>query len=631
MQNEKMGNLVFALNYANIKADGSRETYQEAVERIKKMHQERFWFYKIDQEIEEAFEFVKQKKVFASQRSLQYGGKPIVKNNLRLYNCAYSNCDRLRFFGEMFYLLLSGVGAGLGLRKQHIEELPNLLSKKDMFERSSREYIVKDSIEEWSDTINDLLESYHNTSKHKLVFDYTQIRPAGSKISSGGRSSGYIDLKNAIDKIEIILQDAIIKDQNQLSSIQCFDICCLLADVVLAGGRRRSALIALFNHDDYNMINAKNGNWFEKHSHRSNANISVAIDPKEATKELVLDVVKRGFEYGEPNLYFTPNECGTNPCGEIGLYPYTFDDKEAGWSMCNLTEINLSKIEDEHEFYDAVKASALIGTLQAHYTNSGYLGESTRKILEQEALLGVSLTGVYDCKFDLDDQVLRRGVEIAKMINTKYAQIIEIKRASRVTTIKPSGTASIIGGTCSGIHPHHAKHYIRRVRISKLDPLYTEIKTKLPRCIDEIKNDNNTSTVMFACSSIGKSKHDINTDQFLNKILQIQKSWVLEGTQKERVKGLTHNVSNTTSIKKDEIESVASFIYEHRFMIKGFALMPFYEETSNYPNLPFETVDPQDPLYLELLGLDWSVIDFSITKEDIDFDPVFCDSSGCLV
>ena len=632
MQNKKMGELVFALNYANTR-DDKRETYAEAIDRVCQMHLNRFSGFGIDEGIKSAFEDVKQKKVFASQRSLQYGGPAIIKNNLRLYNCSFSNCDRLRWFAEGFYLLLSGAGTGLGLRKKHVENLPKLITLDELESKSNvLTYVIHDSIEGWCDAIDLMIRSYHQTihCNDIIQFDYSAIRKKGSKISSGGVAPGSAPLQSAFDQIQGLIECAILLDQDQLLTIDCFDIACILADVVLAGGRRRSALIALFDADDEQMINAKSEEWYIDYPYRKNANISVVSVPRETKIEDVKQVVQSAFECGEPGLYFAPVDCGTNPCGEIGLYPYVFQTGEAGWSMCNLTEINVASIATEQEFYDLCRSASLIGTLQATYTNTGYLGEATQKILEQEALLGVSLTGVCDAQIDLDEHVLRRGAEIVKLTNMLYSDKLGIKQASRTTCIKPSGTVSILAGTCSGIHPHHAPHYIRRVRISTLDPLYTQIKSKLPNAIEDIEEDPTTSCVLFACVAKGKSKQNESTQSLLDRVKLIQNHWVLPGTQIHRVAGLTHNVSNTISVKHDEIDMIADFIYKHRSQIKGFALMPHFEEDSTFKHLPMQTVDQDDELYKKLLANDWSAIDFTETKHKTDFDSVFCDSDRCF-
>ena len=627
-----MGDLVFALNYANTK-DGKRETYDQAIDRVCHMHLGKFLDIGIDASIKAAFEDVKQKKVFASQRSLQYGGDAILKNNLRLYNCSYSNCDRLRWFAEGFYLLLSGAGTGLGLRKEHVNKLPKLISSQTLSAKTDiLTYAINDSIEGWCDAVDLLIRSYHQTiHKNEIVqFSYDRIRKAGSKISSGGTAPGHAPLKNALEQIRGLIECSIVMGQERLDTLDCFDIACMLADVVLAGGRRRSALIALFDADDAKMLSAKGEDWYIDYPYRKNANISVVGVPNEVDRETIYNIVGNAFKFGEPGIYFAPPNSGTNPCGEIGLYPYVFRTGKAGWSMCNLTEINMSAVATEKEFYDLCRSASLIGTLQATYTNTGYLGEHTQYILEQEALLGVSLTGVCDATIDLDEHVLRRGAEIVKLTNMLYADKLGIKRASRTTCIKPSGTVSILAGTCSGIHPHHAPHYIRRVRISTLDPLYTQIKSKLPDAVEDIEGDPSTACVLFACTAKGKSKQQESTETLLNRVKLIQQHWVLPGTQVHRVSGLTHNVSNTISIKHDEIDMITDYIHKHQETIKGFALMPHFEEDATFKHLPMQTVTEDNELYKRLLANDWSVIDFTETKHKTEFDSVFCDSEKCF-
>ena len=335
-----------------------RETWEELVTRNKEMHIEKF--PELKEQIENAYKFVYEKKVLPSMRSLQFAGKPIALNNSRIFNCAYLPMDHYKSFSETMYLLLSGCGVGYSVQFSHISKLPEI--KKPI---KSKRYIVEDSIIGWAEAVRMLMKSYF-TGGPKPTFDFRDIRPKGALlITAGGKAPGPGPLKKCLFDIEQILESK--QDGDQLTSIECHSILCHIADSVLAGGIRRSAMIALFSFDDEDMIGAKSGNWFELNPHFARANNSAVIVRNRIKKKefnLFWERIKAS-RAGEPGISWTNNpEYGFNPCHEISLRPYSF---------CKLVEINGSDIESESDYYQRCRVASFIATLQASYTDFGYL------------------------------------------------------------------------------------------------------------------------------------------------------------------------------------------------------------------------------------------------------------------
>jgi len=667
MQNKILGEVSFAAQYAK-STKGGRESWEDAVNRVEQMHIKKYNKYKIDDEIKWAFSLVKQKRVFPSQRSVQFGGRAIELNNMRMFNCTFSPCDRTRFFSEAFWLLLSGCGTGFSIRKRHVNKLPTLINAEHWKLRPERIHIVPDSIEGWANAAWMLIESYCRGSYYniehdkELIFDYDNIRPKGSKINSGGLAPGYGPLKIALDKIRTHLR-SITEDTRKFKPIDCLDIAMYLSEAVLSGGVRRSASIAIFDQDDYEMMAAKQGDWWEDNPQRAYANISASIklDGNEE-KQVIDEIINNAREWGEPGVaFFKSNQHGTNPCAEIGLmgchiknqYNQTpdeitleildlCDDVEinraysfrSGWQGCNLTEINMAKNKTLVEFLESCKAAAFIGTLQAGYTNEGYLGAASGHIMKYEALIGVSLTGMCENELSFNPKVLREGSQLIEDENKRVSDLIYIAWASRTTCIKPSGnTSTVAGGISAGIHPHHAKRYIRRMRLSKINPIWKELSHKVPLACESL--DDNTGVVSFACSAPKGSltREDDTALKHLERVKLVYENWVAPGSKNSRVKGLTHNVSNTCTVKDNEWDGVASFIYDNRESLRGVALLGYVAD-HKYKMAPYQTViegTESEQIWDSLLRVDWSLVDLNISGdgEDPVLDPA-CSGGECI-
>ena len=294
MQNDLLGRVAFSAQYARpLVGGGGRETWAHAVNRIEAMHLKKY--PQVISETMSAFNLVATQRVFPSQRSTQFGGQAIERNNMRIYNCTYSPCDRPRFFSEAFWLLLSGCGTGFSLRRKDLERLPRLLAPSEMIRRERRVHRVSDSIEGWAYAVQLLIDSYLHRGFYEdyydYRFDYSLVRPKGASISSGGSAPGAKPLRDAMDKIESLLHKLVLDRHPRLRSIDCFDIMMLLSEAVLSGGVRRSASIAIFDEDDELMMSAKTGDWYGDHPQRAYANISAGLSISGADRSTVDHIV----------------------------------------------------------------------------------------------------------------------------------------------------------------------------------------------------------------------------------------------------------------------------------------------------------------------------------------------------
>ncbi len=670
MQNDILADIAFASQYAK-ENNGKRENWEEAVDRVVKMHKRKFEFHypNLNSDIDYMFKFVKEKRVFASQRSMQFGGDPILKKNMRIYNCTFSFCDRTKFFAECFYLLLCGSGTGFSIRKQHVDQIDILIAPAKWESRESRYHLIPDTIEGWSNAVWILIESYVLSSYYDLwhdkevEFDYSLIRPKGATISSGGKSPGAEPLRVALEKIRNRLRKVTQTETRKLTPLDCFDIAMYLSEAVLSGGVRRSASIALFDKDDESMMKCKHDDlWFKTDFQRAFANISAAIKLDGTENEAEVEqLINFARSFGEPGVtFFKSNQFGTNPCAEIGLMPLLIKDSvgeivenitlnmlenreafeqkgymyETGWQACNLTEINMLENQTKEQFFEACRVAAMIGTLQAAYTSVGYLDSSTHYILSNEALIGVSLTGVCSNSFAFDEDVLRKGAKIVNHTNKSFSKKLKIKSASRTTCIKPSGNTSTIAGCSPGIHPYHSSKYIRRIRMNKQNVIWKELLKKVPFACEDDQFNAETGVVSFACSAPegALTKENDSAIEHLKRVQLVYKNWVEVGSSETRVEGLTHSVSNTCTVKDDEWNDVSSFIWNNREELKGVALLG-YTGDKVYKQAPYEKVDSDnEQFYNDLLKLDYSKVDLSIVGdgENPTLDPA-CSSGTCEI
>jgi ribonucleoside-diphosphate reductase alpha chain len=603
---QELQNYTFVSKYARWLEDKNRrETWKEAVERVKNMMHTKYADFGISDEINWAYDMMYKKKVLGSQRALQFGGEPILKRHAKIYNCTSSYCDRLRFFQECFWLLLCGSGTGFSVQKHHVTKLPTL--EHDVPDNNKgTKYVIEDSIEGWADALGVLLSSYSSRPIEEfkmykntyVVFDYSNIRAKGSNLSSGvGKAPGFEPLQNGLEKIRTLLDRCISNGQKKLRPIDAYDIVMHSSDAVLSGGVRRSASLALFSPEDEEMAKAKTGNWYLENPQRARSNNSALLLKNETTFEEFATLMESVKEFGEPGFIWSEStEMIFNPCVEIGMWPVDEESGKSGWQGCNLSTINCSSVEDEDDFFERCRAAAIIGTLQAGFTKLDYLGNISEKIFEREALLGVSLTGIME-KHDLvlTEKVLTKGAKIAVETNKEVAKKIKINQAARVTCLKPEGTSSSMLGTSSGIHPHHAKRYIRHVQANVLEAPYQHFKKYNPQACDKSAwSANNTDEIVKFPIEVpdgSKLKNQLPAVEMLSIVKDTQKNWVHSGKNRSLCTQdyLSHNVSNTVTVKPEEWSDVTKYIYDNRKYFAGISLIP-QSGDKDYPQAPFTTV-----------------------------------------
>jgi len=588
MSLQDLADYTMVSRYANyIKELQRRETYHEATDRVKNMHLEKY--PQLSEEINWAFEHVHNKIALGSQRALQFGGKPIVKKNAKLYNCISTYIDRARVFQETFWLLLCGCGTGFSVQKHHVEKLPefhNGLNKSsDLSETAHWE--IEDSIEGWADALGVLIACYMPHAEFpfsygkKVDFDFTKIRPKGSPLGSGvGKAPGPDGLKLALEKIRGLLNACLDAGHKKLRPIDAYDIVMHASDAVLSGGVRRSATLAIFSPDDQEMLNAKTGDWYYTNPQRARSNNSALLLRNETGLETYHKLFDSTRQFGEPGMIWASNtEALYNPCVEIGLYAYN-KDLVSGWQACNLSTINGSKLQTKEDFAVAAKVAAIIGTLQAGYTDFAYLGTVSEEIIRREALLGVSITGIMDHpSITLNPSNLKEMAQLVLETNSDIAAKIAINEASRTTCVKPEGSASCLLGTSSGIHPAHAKRYIRRVQSNAMEAPIQHYKIYNPGAVEKsVWSANGTDEVINFLIEMPEGaiiKKDMTALQFLDTVKMVQENWVESGKRPEKCvqPWLSHNVSNTITVQPDEWDGVEKFIYENRESFAGISLL----------------------------------------------------------
>ena len=590
-----------------------RETWKELVTRNKNMHQAKF--PKLNEEIEEVYDLVYDKKVLPSMRSLQFAGKPIDINNSRIFNCSYLPIDDWRAFSEVMFLLLSGCGVGYSVQKHHVEKLPEI-----RIPRKTRRFLVGDSIEGWADSVKVLMKSYFGITAARPVFDFRDIRPKGAElITVGGKAPGPEPLKECLFQIQKVLDRK--KDGEQLTSIEAHDIICHIADAVLSGGIRRAALISLFDLHDNEMLTSKHGAWWELNPQRGRANNSAVVIRSKVRKKDFFELWGKivASNSGEPGIYFSDDkDWGTNPCCEIALRPFQF---------CNLTEINVSNIESQEDLNKRVKAGAFLGTLQASYTNFHYLRDIWKRTTEKDALVGVGMTGIGSGKilnFDLE-----LAAKYAKASNEDIAKILGINKAARVTTVKPSGTSSLVLGTSSGIHAWHNDFYVRRMRLGKNEALYQYLSQSHPELVEDdfFKPDIQAVVSVPQKAPEGAIYRTESPMDLLERTKKFNVEWVKAGHRKG---ANTNNVSATISVKQDEWDQVGEWMWKNKNTFNGLSVLPY--DNGSYTQAPFEDITEEKFSEMEshLNGIDLRKIVEMSDETDLK-DQAACAGGACEI
>ena len=621
-----------------------RETWDEIVDRYVAMMIKKY--PDLQEAINKSAELIRDKKVLPSMRALQFAGPAAEVNNARIYNCCYLPIDSLHSFSETMFLLLGGTGVGYSVQNHHVEQLP-VIKRQDKYK--VRNYLIEDSIMGWADAVKMLMKFYFEGG-YKPKFDFRAIREKGAElVTAGGKAPGPEPLKLCLSHIDAIMERK--KDGEKLTSLECHDILCFIANSVLAGGIRRSAMICLFDLDDEAMITCKYGNWWETNEQRGRSNNSAVLKRGEVTVEQFKDLWKRieASGSGEPGIYWSHNrDWGTNPCCEIALRPYQF---------CNLCEVNVSNVENQTDLNDRVAVAAFFGTLQAGFFDFHYLRPIWAKTTQKDALLGIGMTGIGS------GEILKYNLEIAAntamVVNSMISAQIGTNEAARITCIKPSGTTSLVLGTASGIHAWHNDYYLRTMRFNKNEDVAVYLMINHPElCEDDVLRPTDTVCVRIPVKapegSIYRTETAIDT---LERVKRFSLEWIKPG----HITGdNTHNVSATVSIDKDrpysialdgqlgligsdifnngnnptnvldEWEAVGHWMWENREVYNGLSVLPHFG--GSYQQAPFEDITKEryEELVSHLKNVDLrNVIEQS---DSVDFGQVAaCAGGACEV
>lgn len=546
-----------------------REVVEEIINRNMQMHLNKF--PKLSKDILKAYRQIHDKKSVPSMRSMQFAGEPILRENLRNYNCSYLHAKYARCFAESFYIQLCGTGVGFSVQRHHVNQLPAIRQYRD-----ETRFIIHDSIAGWADALDSLVRAYFYGSP-KPVFDFSGIRAKGSALSHGsGKAPGPESLRIMLSHIDRIFKGAIGR---KLRPIEVHDIFCYTAEAVLSGGVRRSSLISFFDKNETEMLECKYGEWWNKNPQRRMANNSVVFDRSSTTKQEFNDVFDSCIKSnaGEPGFFFTSDiEVGSNPCCEISLNHN---------QLCNLTSINMSGIVDNKDLENRVYSASLLGTLQATYTDFSYVGDSWKITTENEALLGVSQTGIADSP-NLTSEQLNKAAILVKDVNEKYAKKLGINIAARTTCVKPEGNTSCFLGSSSGIHARYSDFYLRRIRINNQDNLAKYLKIEIPDLIEpDLFTSSDLVVTIPQMSSVGAIIREKETAlQLLDRVIFYHDNWIKPG---HRTGANTHNVSCTIEYSKEEIDGLRDRLWETRNSYNGISLLP--KDTSSYKQAPFES------------------------------------------
>jgi ribonucleoside-diphosphate reductase alpha chain len=621
---EALSSLTIFSKYAKyIPEKKRRETWDEIVDRYEEMMVKKYPMLELG--IRESTKFIREKKVLPSMRALQFAGPAMEVNNARGYNCAYLPIDSLYSFSETMFLLLGGSGVGYSVQKHHIEQLPAIQKPG-----KKRNYLVEDSIMGWGDAVKVLLKAYLEGS-FKPIFDFRAIRHKGARlVTAGGKAPGPEPLKLCIAHIEAILERKEVGEK--LSSLECHDIQCHIANSVLSGGIRRSAMISLFSHDDEEMITSKYGNWWELNEQRGRSNNSAVLERGSVGEEEFNALWKRieASGSGEPGIYWTNNkDWGTNPCCEIGLRPFQF---------CNLCELNVSDVTSQEDLNDRAAVASFFGTLQAGFTDFHYLRPIWKQTTDKDALLGIGMTGIGS------GEILNYNLELAAntamTVNRDVSAVIGTNEAARITCIKPSGTTSLVLGTASGIHAWHNDYYLRTMRFNKNEDIAQFLMLNHEElCEDDVLRPKDTVCVRIPVkapeNSILRTETAIDT---LERVKKFSEEWIKPG----HIRGdNTHNVSATISVDSNrayefksfnlnEWEIVGDWMWTNRDTYNGLSVLPYFG--GSYVQAPFDDITEEE--YNKRIT---SIKSLDLTKvveldDTVDFGAIAaCSGGGCEI
>lgn len=566
--------------------ENRRETWEETVMRYVS-----FWGNELSTEDKgELYTAILNMEVMPSMRCMMTAGPALARDNVAGFNCSYLPIDSPRSFDELMYILLNGTGVGFSVERDYVNQLPEVA---DTFHDTESTIVVSDSKIGWASSFRELISLLYAGKIPKC--DLTRVRPAGARLKTfGGRASGPQPLADLFNfSVELFKGAA----GRKLTSLECHDLVCKIADIVVVGGVRRSALISLSNVTDNRMANAKNGEWYITNGQRALANNS-AVYSERPDFDTYSSEMKRLYESksGERGIFSriaaqkvaaknerrdATHKFGTNPCSEIILRPYQF---------CNLSEVIVRANDTEDTLKYKVKIATILGTLQSTMTDFRYLRNIWKKNTEEEALLGVSLTGIMDCKLTNGstaglDKLLDTLRQVAIDTNKEWAKKLGVNESTAITCVKPSGTVSQLTDSASGIHPRFSEYYVRTVRADKKDPLATAmIEAGFPHEEDIM----NSSNWVFSFPQKSPAKAVTVEEMGAMEQLKLWKTYQDHWCE--------HKPSMTCYYNDDNFFSVCQWIWENFDSVSGISFLP--EADHVYKQAPYQKIDKDT--YLKL-------------------------------
>lgn len=587
--------------------EGRRETWKETVARYCDFWKGRYGDLFPYQEV---YDGIYKLEVMPSMRALMTAGKALDRDNISGFNCSYIPISDQRCFDELMFILMNGTGVGFSVERQYIGKLPEIAEE---FHNVETTIVVADSKQGWASAFRQLISLLYQG--HVPKWDVSGVRAAGERLNTfGGRASGPAPLVELFNFSVTLFRSAAGR---RLTSVECHDLVCKIAQVVVVGGVRRSALISLSNLTDERMRNAKTGAWWENSGQRALANNSVAYTEKPDVgifmKEWHALYESKSGERGVFNRVSARKQAeatgrrdpdhafGTNPCGEIILRPFGF---------CNLTEVVVRGDDTSTSLKRKVRLASILGTFQSTLTDFRYIRKQWRVNAEEERLLGVSLTGIMDSALlngntaNLDTLLQGLRDETIKA-NAEYADRLGIPVSAAITTVKPSGTVSQLVDSASGIHPRHNPYYIRTVRADIKDPLATFLKEKNVPCEVDVTNQSNlVFSFPVASPSASITRSDRSALQQLDHYLTFKRNWC------------EHNPSITVYVKEHEWLEVGAWVYKNLDDIGGVSFLPHSEHT--YQQAPYQDISKTDyeRLAAEFPVIDWDEFDRYELAED---------------
>lgn len=599
-------NYIHKSKYARYLDDAHRrETWDETVKRYMEFIRSQAsgkLSVRLSADIEDA---IYNHEIMPSMRALMTAGPALERDNVAGYNCAYVPVDDRRVFDEIMYILMCGTGVGFSVERKYIERLPTVA--EEFFDDGATTIHVADSRIGWATAYRKLITLLYDGLVPTM--DYSNIRPAGERLKTfGGRASGPGPFKNLSEYTINLFQNA---KGRKLNELECHDLICKIAEIIVCGGVRRSALISLSNVTSDRLRNAKSGQWYVSYPHRALANNSVSYTERPDLglflKEWTALINSRSGERGIfsryacnrtlPDRREPDHEWGCNPCSEIILRPRQF---------CNLTEVIARPTDGYKELAKKIELATILGTIQSTVTNFRYLGKKWRDNCEEERLLGVSITGIMDCPLlrdgvgDLADR-LENLKDVAIETNKVWAKKLGIQQSAAITCVKPSGTVSQLVGTASGIHPRYAKYYIRRVRNDVKDPLsQAMIDAGVPYEIDVTNPNQYVFEFPISSPSGSCTISDMSALDQLKLWATYDRYWC------------EHKPSVSIYVKDDEWLEVGDWVYKHFDTISGISFFPHEENV--YQQAPYEKITKEE--YDKRMETFPSDINFDFNEDD---------------